>query len=191
MINNELNQMSKVKQAVVTAVCIALCVVLPLAFHSIPQAGMIYCPIHIPVLICGLVCSWPFALACGILGPVMSSVITGMPSAAHMPSMIVELTAYALAAALIMKLIHTKNTYADLYIGLVSAMLLGRVVAGAAKALIFARGSITIVAWATTYFVTCLPAIVIQLVFIPIVYFALQKANLIPSRYIADEEDIK
>lgn len=66
-------------------------------------------------------------------------------------------------------------------------MVLGRVVAGIVKALFFARGTITIAAWATAHFVTCLPGIAIQIVFIPIIYFALQKANLIPSRYIMDE----
>ena len=38
---NKLSTMSVVKQSIITAVCIALCIVLPMAFHSIPQAGMI------------------------------------------------------------------------------------------------------------------------------------------------------
>lgn len=185
--NNEFDKMSKVKQSVITAVCIALCVVLPMALHSIPQAGLIYCPMHIPVLICGLVCEWQFAVVCGILGPVLSGLITGMPNMASMPSMIIELVIYGAVCALIMKAVHTKKAYADVYISLVSAMLTGRVAAGIVKALIFARGSITIAAWATTYFVTCLPGIVIQLVFIPVIYFALQKASLIPARYVTDD----
>lgn len=44
---NTLGKMSLVKQSIITAVCIALCVVFPMAFHSIPQAGIIYCPMHI------------------------------------------------------------------------------------------------------------------------------------------------
>ena len=36
------------------ALCIALCVVLPMAFHAIANAGMIFLPMHIPVLLCGL-----------------------------------------------------------------------------------------------------------------------------------------
>ena len=48
-----------VKKAIITAICIALCVVLPQAFHAIPNAGSIYLPMHIPVLLCGLVCGWP------------------------------------------------------------------------------------------------------------------------------------
>ena len=45
-----MSQMSQVKRAMITAVCIALCVVLPMAFHSIQNAGAIFCPMHIPVL---------------------------------------------------------------------------------------------------------------------------------------------
>lgn len=54
-----MSQMSQVKRAMITAVCIALCVVLPMAFHSIQNAGAIFCPMHIPVLLCGL---WWLAL---------------------------------------------------------------------------------------------------------------------------------
>lgn len=36
--------------------CAALCVVLPMAFHAIPNAGSIFLPMHIPVLLCGFLC---------------------------------------------------------------------------------------------------------------------------------------
>ena len=75
---------------------------------------------------------------------------------------------------------------ADLYTSLIIAMLFGRIVAGAAKALIFAKGEITIAAWATSYFVTSLPGIIIQLVLIPTIVFALMKANLVPQKYPKD-----
>ena len=48
--------MSKTKQIVLTGLFIALGLVLPMAFHSIPNAGNIFLPMHIPVLLCGLVC---------------------------------------------------------------------------------------------------------------------------------------
>ena len=174
---------SNVHMIVFTGLCMALCVVLPLAFHFIPNAGTVLCPMHIPVLICGLVCGWQFGLLCGIMGPVLSFLLTGMPSAAALPSMIVELAIYGTAAALMMKLIHTKSAYADLYISLISSMVIGRIVAGIVKALFFARGEITIATWATAYFVTCLPGIAVQLVFIPSVIVALQRARLLPPRY--------
>ena len=182
-----MNKMSIIKKSIVTAVCIALCVVLPQAFHAIPNAGSIYCPMHIPVLLCGLLCGWQYGAFCGIAGTLLSSLFTGMPPVAILPQMVIELCIYGLVAGLMMKCIKTKNLYADLYISLILAMLSGRIVAGAAKALIFARGEITIAAWATSYFVTALPGIIIQLVLIPTIVFALMKANLVPQKYLKGE----
>lgn len=178
-----MKKLTYVKKAILTAACIALSVVLPMAFHAIPNAGSIYCPMHMPVLLCGLVCGWPFGLLCGVAGPVLSSLFTGMPSMAYLPSMIVELAAYGLIAGLVMQLVHTKKTMADLYISLIAALLAGRIVAGASRALIFASGSYSMEAWITSYFVTSLPGLLIQLVLLPAIAFALEKARLIPARY--------
>ncbi len=174
---------STVKKAILTAVCIALCVVLPQAFHAIPNAGSIYLPMHIPVLLCGLICGWPFGLLCGLAGPLLSSLFTGMPPAAYLPPMAVECAAYGCVSGILTRFVRTKNTYADLYICLIGAMLSGRVIAGLARALIFAGGSYSMAAWATGYFVTGLPGIVIQLVLLPVIVSALMRAGLIPARY--------
>ena len=48
--------MNHTKNLIMTALCIALGIVLPVAFHSIPNAGSIFLPMHIPVLLCGLIC---------------------------------------------------------------------------------------------------------------------------------------
>ena len=42
-------KLSYVKKLVYTAVCAALCVVLPMAFHAVQNAGSIFLPMHIPV----------------------------------------------------------------------------------------------------------------------------------------------
>ena len=178
-----MRKMTTVKKSIITAVCIALCYVLPLMFHGIQNAGSIFCPMHIPVFICGLICGWPYGLLCGIAGPLLSPALTAMPPAAMLPSMMVELAVYGAVAGLMMKLVHTKSTYADLYISLITAIVCGRVLAGVAKALIFARGSYSMAAWVAGNVVTSWPGTVIQLVFIPGIVFALMKANLIPRRY--------
>lgn len=178
-----MKKISYVKKAILTAACIALCVVLPMAFHAIPNAGNIYCPMHMPVLLCGLVCGWPFGLLCGVAGPVLSSLFTGMPSMAYLPSMIIELAVYGLTAGILMQVVHTKRVMADLYISLVVALLAGRIVAGASRALIFASGSYSLEAWVTSYFVTALPGLLIQLALLPVIAVALEKARLIPVRY--------
>lgn len=178
-----MQKMSNVKKSIITAVCIALCYVIPLMFHGIQNAGSIFCPMHIPVFICGLICGWQYGLLCGIAGPALSSALSGMPPVAILPSMMVELAAYGTVAGLMMKLVRTKSTYADLYISLIVAIVCGRVLAGLAKALIFARGSYSMSAWIAGSIVTSWPGTVIQLVFIPTIVFALMKSHLIPERY--------
>lgn len=173
--------MSHTKKLVYTAVCTALCVVLPMAFHAFPNGGNIFLPMHIPVLLCGLSCSWQYGLLCGILGPVLSHLLNGMPPAAVLPSMTVECAVYGAASGILMALVHTKKPILDLYISQISAMLLGRVVAGLVKGLILAPGT-PLFAWVTTSFVTGLPGVVIQLLLLPAVVLALTKARLIPDR---------
>ncbi len=173
---------TSIKNMTLAAVCVALCVVLPIAFHSIPDAGSVFLPMHIPVLICGMICGWPYGLLCGLMGPLMSSVLTGMPPAAFLPAMMVECGTYGLVSGLVLRFVRTKHTYADLYIALVVAMIAGRVVSGIAKALIFSPG-MAMSAWITASFITALPGIVIQLVFLPSVVLTLMKAKVIPQRY--------
>lgn len=183
-----MQEMSAVKKSIITAVCIALCVVLPQAFHAVPNAGAIYLPMHIPVLLSGLICGWPYGLLCGLAGPALSALLTGMPPAAVLPGMLVECGVYGLAAGLLMQLVRTKHLYVDLYISLAAAMLLGRVVSGIAKALIFSAGSYSMASWVAGSFVTALPGIVIQLALLPSIVYALMRARLIPQRYPKDEE---
>ena len=175
-------KLSYTKKIVLTAVCTALCVVLPMAFHSFPNGGSIFLPMHIPVLLCGLMCSWPFGFICGILGPLLSSLITGMPPAAFLPPMMVECAVYGCVAGVMLELVHTKKLYADLYISMGTAMVAGRVVAGLAKAWIFTPG-VAPFAWVTTSLIQGIPGIVIQLVLLPLLVSSLMRAKLLPKRY--------
>lgn len=174
--------MSHTRKIITTAACIALCVVLPLALHAIPNAGSLLSPMHIPVLLCGLICGPIFGCACGILGPFLSSIITQMPPMAYLPSMLVELAVYGLISGLLMKIIRTGRYYADLYISLSISMLMGRIIAGIVQALIFSAGSYSLSAWAASYLIGTLPAIAIQLILIPAIVAALRKAKLLPLR---------
>lgn len=175
--------MNRTKKLTITAIMIALCVILPMAFHMIQNAGSIYLPMHIPVLLCGLVVGPVYGLVCGLIGPVLSMLITGMPGPAYLPQMMIELAIYGLVTGLLMKVVKTKNTTLDLYISLIGAMLVGRIIAGILQALIFKANAYGMSMWVTSYFITGLPGIIIQLILIPLVYNALLKAKLIDNRY--------
>ena len=174
--------MSHIKKLVLTAVCSALCVIVPMAFHSILNAGQVFLPMHIPVLLCGMLCGWPYGLACGLIGPSLSSLLTGMPLPAVLPGMLVECAVYGCASGLLLRYVRTGNRYADLYMSLIPAMLLGRVISGIVKGLILTPG-LSLAAWASASFVTSLPGIAIQLLLVPILVLGLERAKLIPKRY--------
>lgn len=168
------------RKIVITAVCIALCLVLPQALHAIPKAGIIFSPMHLPVLLCGLICGWQYGLLCGMTAPLLSSLITSMPIMSNLPFMMVELAVYGFVTGLLIKYLHTGRTIYNIYIALLAAMLSGRIIAGILMAIFYVGGSYSWSAWVTGYFVSCLPGIVVQLILIPILYLTLKRAGLVP-----------
>ena len=172
--------MSSVKKITVCSICAALCYVLPLAFHAV-ALGSVLSPMHLPVFLCGLICGWQYGLICGVVGPLLSSLLTQMPPAAVLPGMLVECAIYGLVTGLMLRFVRTGKVYADLYISMITAMLLGRVVAGFAKGLLFAPGT-PLFAWVTTSLVDGIPGIVLQLALLPSLVYALIRARLLPQR---------
>lgn len=177
-----MQKMSAVKRAILCAACIALCYVLPMAFHAF-GAGSVFLPMHIPAFLCGLICGWPYGLLCGLAGPAISSALTNMPPVAMLPTMMVELAVYGVVSGVMMGVVRTKKLYADLYISLITAILAGRVLAGVVRALLFSPDGYSMAAWVSGYVVTSWPGTLIQLIFVPAIVFALMQARLIPERY--------
>ena len=171
------------KQLIFSALCVALGVVLPQAFHAVPNAGNVLLPMHIPVLLCGLTCGWSWGLACGALTPLLSHLLTGMPPTAYLPAMLCELAAYGLISGALSRLIRTGRRAADLYVQLIAAMLIGRAVYGAMNALVFRAGAYSMEVFLTAAFVTALPGILIQLALLPGLVLILEKARVLESPY--------
>ena len=73
------SQNIRVKNLVMAALFTAIGVVLPQAFHMIPNAGSIILPMHIPVLICGMTVGGFYGAIAGALTVSLSILINGMP----------------------------------------------------------------------------------------------------------------
>lgn len=176
--------MSSVKKLTICGVCIALCAVLPPVFHMV-GLGSVLSPMHIPVLLCGLVCGWACGAFCGLAGPLVAHLINGAPPAAMLVHMVPELMVYGLVCGLLIKLVRTGNSYADLYCALVPAMLAGRVAGGVVRTLFLMGGgeSYTLAMWAAAYLVQAIPGIILHLVLVPALVVMLTRAGLIPARY--------
>lgn len=166
-----------VKNLCLSAVCLALCMVLPFLTGQIPQIGSALSPMHIPVLMCGLLCGWPYGLAVGFIAPLLRFLLFGMPPI--MPAglaMMFELAAYGAFSGLLLKLLPKKLPF--LYISLVGAMLGGRIVWGIAR---FVLGLIvgpafTFSAFLSGAFITAVPGIICHIVLIPPVVIGVRRA---------------
>ncbi len=182
--------MSSIKKITFCAICTALCSVLPPAFHML-ALGSVFSPMHIPVLLCGLVCGWPYGAFCGVAGPIVASMITGMPPTAALVHMIPELCVYGLVCGVLMELVHTGRPYVDVYCALAPAMLLGRAAGGVARALFMLGGgqSYSLALWAGAYLVEAVPGIVLHLLLVPALVAALTRAGLIPPRSLGKRPD--
>ncbi|MFA6866777.1 MAG: ECF transporter S component [Clostridia bacterium] len=172
------------RKITITGLCIALGIVLPIAFHTIAGAGQIFLPMHIPIIICGFATGPLFGLLCGIACPIISSLTTGMPPMAVLPGMVFELAAYGFVSGLMYRIIHSKNNYIKIYVSLIIAMIVGRSVSGFVNGVIFSRNAYSFATWIQLSFVVAIPGIFIQLLLIPILINA-----LIKSRFLDFEDE--
>ena len=167
--------MNKTKELTVSSMCLALGVILPQAFHAIPNAGSILLPMHIPVLICGFICGPTYGLIVGVLTPILSHLIFSMPPAAMLGQMVIELAMYGLMTGLLNKTLNIKNELIKYYVVLILSMIIGRVFYGIVNALFFKAGSYSLSIWLSTAFVSAIPGIIIQLAIIPSLVKAIKK----------------
>lgn len=158
------------------ALCMALGVVFPIFFHML-GAGPAFLPMHIPVLLCGLLFGWEYGAVCGFLVPLLSALLTGMPPLfPTAPAMMLELCAYGILTGVL----YRKARW-NVYPALIVSMLGGRAVSGIANAVFMgiAGKPYGFTAFLSGAFVTGLTGIIIQIVAVPVIILSLEKANVI------------
>ena len=171
--------MSNTKKLVLSALFIALGIVLPFFTGQVPQIGNMLLPMHIPVLICGFVCGGSYGALVGAITPLLRSLLCTMPP--MMPKavgMSVELAVYGLVTGLLYaKLRHKKF---GIYISLLTAMVAGRIAWGIASFILFTvlGNPFTIELFIAEAFVNAVPGIVVQLILIPALVYTLQRTKL-------------
>ena len=186
---NEKNK--KLYSMVITAVLLAIGMILPFLTGQLQTFGKLISPLHIPVLICGLCCGWQWGLGLGIVLPILRGLTLGMPPfpVVALP-MAFELGAYGLLTGLLypvmIKFFKKKNHLPPIVCSLLIAMICGRIIGGAAKALFIAIGVIgssspyTLGVFFTSYFVDTAVGALIHLIIIPVIVIAIERARLSP-----------
>lgn len=172
----------KLKNLVLTAMFLAIGLVLPFLTGQIPEIGSMLLPMHIPVFLCCYICSWKHGMALGFILPLMRSMVFHMPTLyPGAIAMAFEMAAYGLVAGYIFYKSKYKCTKA-LYKSMIISMLAGRVVWGIAQVILLGLGgsAFTFSAFIAGAFAKALPGIIIQLILIPAVMVALGRAKLVP-----------
>ena len=166
------------KKLVYSAMCLALCLVLPFLTGQIPEIGSMLLPMHIPVLLCGFLCGGGWGAAVGFTAPLLRHLLFGMPPMPGCISMAFELATYGFVVGLL----HRKlgKGVKGIYVSLICAMAAGRLVWGIAQMAIMGLngGSFPFSAFVAGAFTSAIPGIVLQLVLLPILVRALEKAGV-------------
>ncbi len=167
-----------VRDLVLSAMFLALGLLLPFATAQIPQIGSALLPMHIPVLLCGFLCGWPYGLMVGFVTPLLRSLLFGMPP--MMPTavaMAFELAAYGALSGVIMK--RLPRNAMSVVIALVVAMLGGRVVWGVVSYVLYLLmgNAFSWQLFAAGAFTRAIPGIIAQVIIIPAVTLAVWKVD--------------
>lgn len=169
---------TKLHKLIYSAIFIAIAYILPFFTGQIPQIGAMLCPMHIPVLICGFICGWPWGLAVGLISPLLRSVALGMPP--MFPTavcMAFELAAYGTASGILHRALPKKKGY--IYCSLILSMLVGRIIWGAAMAVCtgVSGSSFGFAAFIAGAFTNAIPGIILQILLVPAVVMLFDKVG--------------
>lgn len=180
------------KNLTLSAIFMAVGIILPFFMGHIPQIGNMLLPMHIPVILCGLICGWKYGAGVGFILPLFRSLLFGMPVLFPMAaSMAFELMTYGLVAGFLYGCSQSQCVI-TLYRSLIISMLAGRIVWGIAQVFFLGIGKnvFTFEAFLAGAFLNAVPGIVLQLIFIPAVMAALSRTGLVPFKKGQDIPEI-
>jgi len=102
----------------------ALSVLTPMIAHYFGGvvAGQMFLPMHFFVLVGALLLGWPAGLAIGVLTPLISYSLTGMPPVMVLPFIVIEVAAYGFLAGIF------QQKFKNIWLSLIGALILGRAI---------------------------------------------------------------
>lgn len=173
--------MKSIKKLTLSALFLALGLILPFFTGQIQEIGNKLLPMHIPILLCGVVCGWKYGLMVGFITPLLRNLLFTMPALPNAIGMAFELATYgAIIGLLYYKLSKSKLR---IYISLLSAMIAGRIVWGIISIIIYGvqQSAFTWQIFIGGALLNAIPGIILQLVLIPILLLALEKSGVIKN----------
>ena len=161
----------KLEKLILSAIFLCIGFVLPMFTMQIKEIGDSLLPMHISVMLCGLICGYKYGFLVGLILPFLRSLIFSMPPLyPNSIWMSAELCTYGLVIGIVYSLLKTKSVK-NVYIALISAMVTGRIVWGIFKTLLLGLNgkSFTLSAFFIGGFADAAIGIVLQLILIPVI----------------------
>lgn len=170
-----------IQNLTLSAMFMALGLVLPFLTGQIPQVGSMLLPMHIPVLLCGFICGWQYGLVVGFILPLFRYLLFGMPPLFPTGiAMAFELATYGFVSGWLYT--HSKwKCLKAIYRCLIPAMLAGRVIWGIVRVVLMGVSGAAF-SWQMFMagaFLNAIPGIIAQLALIPGLMLALNKAGVV------------
>lgn len=170
-----------VQKLTLSALFLAAGLVLPFLTGQIQFIGNMLCPMHMPVLLCGLICGWKYGLVVGAIMPLLRSAMFSMPP--MMPqavAMAFELAAYGAISGWLYQ-IQKKQSIVSVYTSLLGAMIGGRIIWGVVMAVLMglSGSAFTLSAFIAGAFSNAIPGIILQLTAIPLLMVVLDKTGVL------------
>lgn len=169
------------KKLILAALFLVLGFILPLFTSQIKEIGDTLLPMHIPVMLCGLICGAYYGLAVGFVLPFFRAVVFSMPPLyPNAVWMALELATYGFVTGFLYR--RAKNPKMGyLYLCLAISMIGGRVVWGITKTVLLglAGKPFTAEAFIVGGFVDAIPGIVLQFVLIPFIIELVRRSKLL------------
>ncbi len=167
------------KKMILAAMFLALGMALPFLTSQVKEIGDSLLPMHLAVMLCGIICGSRYGLVVGLLLPVLRGFCFGMPRLyPNAMWMSPELAVYGFSVGFFYSVLP-KNRKTSVYISLLGAMLCGRIIWGILKAVILgvSEKQFTIAMFVAEGFVDAIPGIILQLLLIPLIVSLVKKEN--------------
>lgn len=177
------HQNQSLRNLLLAAMFLAIGLVLPFFTGQIKEIGNMLLPMHLPVFLCALICGWQYGTAAGFIMPLLRFALFSMPRMPTALAMAFEMATYAFVAGFLYSRARWQCTRM-LYRSLIIAMIAGRIVWAAAMIVLLglSGGVFTWQMFISGAFLNAIPGIILQLVLIPAIMVALDRAKLVPFR---------
>jgi len=162
---------NNIERVAISGFFLTLALVLPPLFH-IFGAGSVFLPMLLPVVTAGFLLDCRSAITIGIIAPLLSSLLTGMPPI--MPPIAFMMTMELAILALIPSILYRRFGM-NLYVVLITTLFVNRLVVLGLRFIVAEVFTIPGMIYGLAVTLSGIPGILVQVVVVPIVVRAIEK----------------